>query len=112
MSTPSETNRGGFSVEKVDSCHNGKKALEVLGDRTAVRVLKSLTEQKSTPEISEECGIPLSTAYRKVNELEEAGLIHESTPGLPNDPVKYTRAVEGIFIALGEDLNIEYFLTE
>lgn len=54
--------------------------LQVLADEDCRTIMAAIeTEAKTVPELSEECSIPLSTAYRKINKLEEAAVIEERT---------------------------------
>ena len=53
-----------------------KNILTALGDEYARRILLStMREAKSIERISRDYDIPLTTAYRRVHELQEAGLV-------------------------------------
>jgi len=50
--------------------------LDCLGDEYSVRILSALTEREmSAKGISDELDIPIATVYRRIEELDEAGLI-------------------------------------
>ncbi|MDS0300663.1 helix-turn-helix domain-containing protein [Halogeometricum sp. S1BR25-6] len=52
---------------------------DVLDDADCRAILRATSEEAlSAGELSEECDIPLSTTYRKVESLTEAGLLEES----------------------------------
>jgi len=53
--------------------------LDALADDAAQRIVAALSEPKSASELSEECDIPLSTTYRKLEDLVDASLLSEST---------------------------------
>lgn len=54
--------------------------LQVLADEDCRTIMAAVeTEAKTVPELSEECSIPLSTAYRKIDMLEEAAIVEEKT---------------------------------
>ena len=53
--------------------------LDALADDAARRIVAALTEPKTASELSEECDIPLSTTYRKLEMLTDASLLSEST---------------------------------
>jgi|AntDeeMetagen192_2_1112575.scaffolds.fasta_scaffold01762_6 DNA-binding transcriptional ArsR family regulator len=53
--------------------------LDALADADARRIVSALSEPKTASDISEECDIPLSTTYRKLELLTEASLLSEST---------------------------------
>lgn len=52
---------------------------DVLDDADCRAILRATSEEAlSASELSEECDIPLSTTYRKLESLTEAGLLEES----------------------------------
>ncbi|MES3159994.1 MAG: helix-turn-helix domain-containing protein [Halorubrum sp.] len=53
--------------------------LDALADDAARRIVVTLSEPKTASELSEECEIPLSTTYRKLETLVDASLLSEST---------------------------------
>ncbi len=53
--------------------------LDALADDAAQRIVIALSEPKTASELSEECDVPLSTTYRKLEDLVEASLLTEST---------------------------------
>ncbi|OYR90522.1 transcriptional regulator [Halorubrum sp. E3] len=55
------------------------EVLDALADDAARRIVAALTEPKTASDISEECDIPLSTTYRKLELLTDASLLAEST---------------------------------
>jgi len=55
------------------------EVLDALADDAARQIVAALTEPKTASELSEECDIPLSTTYRKLEILTDASLLSEST---------------------------------
>ena len=55
------------------------EVLDALADDAARQIVAALTEPKTASELSEECDIPLSTTYRKLEKLTDASLLAEST---------------------------------
>jgi len=53
--------------------------LDALADKAARRILAALSEPKTASQLSEECDVPLSTTYRKLEKLTDASLLDEST---------------------------------
>ncbi len=53
--------------------------LDALADDAAQRIVAALSEPKTASELSEECDVPLSTTYRKLETLVDASLLTEST---------------------------------
>ena len=53
--------------------------LDALADEAARRIIAALSEPKTASDLSEECDIPLSTTYRKLETLTDASLLEEST---------------------------------
>ena len=55
------------------------EVLDALADDAARRIVAALIEPKTASELSDECDIPLSTTYRKLEMLTDASLLSEST---------------------------------
>ncbi|MWV64168.1 helix-turn-helix domain-containing protein [Halorubrum sp. JWXQ-INN 858] len=55
------------------------EVLDALADDAAQRFIAALSEPKTASELSEECDVPLSTTYRKLEKLTDASLLSEST---------------------------------
>ena len=53
--------------------------LDALDDADARAILRALVEPMTASELSDECDIPLSTTYRKLDLLTEADLLAEGT---------------------------------
>ncbi|WP_206425120.1 winged helix-turn-helix domain-containing protein [Halosimplex salinum] len=63
----------------------GRAFLEAVSDEDCTAILDAVREERLTiPELSDDCDIPLSTAYRKVHLLQEADLVVEKNR-LPKD---------------------------
>ncbi len=79
-------------------------------DTDCQAILSTIEEEaKAVKEVSEQCDIPLSTAYRKINRLHEAGLIEERVrlSGSGNHTNVYERNFEGAVITLASDGEFE-----
>ncbi|MDY6780594.1 MAG: winged helix-turn-helix domain-containing protein [Halobacteria archaeon] len=76
MSTVNESK----SKENGEPSGMEKKAIELLGDTYSCDILKE-TSKRPLPikEISEEAGVPLTTTYRRVEDLVDAGLLRRKT---------------------------------
>ena len=97
----------------IDSAGEVTEVLTVLEDEECRSILAETSESPySVNELAEECDIPLSTAYRKVDRLADAGLIEEqirlSTSGKHTS--EYRLAVNDIQISIGSDAGIELSL--
>lgn len=67
-----------------------RAALEVLVDDYARSMLEATVyKAKSVPEIMRECNIPMTSAYRRVKKLTEAGLLKVERSVITDDGVKY-----------------------
>jgi DNA-binding transcriptional ArsR family regulator len=53
--------------------------LDALDDADAREIVRTIEESATANEVSERCDIPLSTTYRKLDLLTEAGLLEEGT---------------------------------
>lgn len=87
-----------------------KALLLAIDDGDCREILRAVEEEpKAVKEVSEECEIPLSTAYRKVNRLHEAGLVEEKVrlSGSGNHTNVYEENFDGALITLGADGDFE-----
>ena len=79
--------------------------LDALADDAARRIVTALSEPKTASELSEECEIPLSTTYRKLEKLTEASLLDESTD-IRRDgqhTTRYAVAFEEVAVSVDEE---------
>jgi len=79
--------------------------LDALADDAARRIVTALSEPKTASELSEECEIPLSTTYRKVEKLTDASLLDESTD-IRRDgqhTTRYAVAFEEVAVSVDEE---------
>ena len=84
--------------------------LDALADDDARRIVSSLSDPKTASDISEECDIPLSTTYRKLELLTEASLLSESTD-IRRDgqhTTRYSVSFETITVSLAEENEREF----
>ncbi|MFD1569323.1 ArsR/SmtB family transcription factor [Halorubrum laminariae] len=88
------------------------EVLDALADDPSRRIVTALSEPKTASELSEECDIPLSTTYRKLERLTEASLLEESTD-IRRDgqhTTRYSVAFESVTVSVsdaGEDSDAE-----
>jgi len=78
--------------------------LDALDDADARAIIRTIEEPATANEVSERCDIPLSTTYRKLELLTDAGLLEEGT-AIRSDghhTTTYTVAFEEVRIALTE----------
>ena len=82
-----------------------ERALELLADDAGRRILATLDDPMTTQEVADECGIPRSTAYRKIEQLDEAGLVEDAVRLSPDGghPVTYRRAFEAVDLDIAGD---------
>jgi len=91
----------------------GRRLLEALDDEACRAILEATGETaRSASELSESCDIPLSTAYRKLELLEETGLILEGIRirRSGKHTSEYRRDVDEIRVTVGDDTGIELTL--
>lgn len=71
--------------------------LKALADEYSRAILACIMDKpKSVVEISSECKIPMSTAYRRIHDLEEAGLVHVNGSTISSDGKRYYLYRSGI----------------
>ncbi|WP_410765236.1 helix-turn-helix domain-containing protein [Haloferax sp. DFSO60] len=79
--------------------------LDALDDTDARAIITGLEEPMTASEISDVCGIPLSTTYRKLDLLTDAALLREGTQirADGHHATTYEIAFDQVRIALTED---------
>ena len=78
--------------------------LDALDDADARHIIRTIEGPATASEVSERCEIPLSTTYRKLDLLTDAGLLEEGTEIRTDGhhTTTYTVAFEEVRIALTE----------
>lgn len=79
---------------------DSRDVLRLIGDEDTQTMLECTVSPKTVSELAECTGLSLSTAYRKIDQLTEAGLLDMSIRLTPHGhhPTEYQRAVEEIDI--------------
>jgi DNA-binding transcriptional ArsR family regulator len=95
----------------VDESSDLQPVLDALDDADARSIIVALDEPRTASELSEKCDIPLSTTYRKLDLLTDAGLLEEGTE-IRSDghhTTTYSVAFDEVRIALteGRELDVE-----
>ncbi|OAQ53493.1 transcriptional regulator [Natrinema mahii] len=84
------------------------RVMDLLNDDDARAAYLYAEEPTTVNEIAEELDIPQSTAYRKVENLQEAGLLSQlnerSRTGMP---AHYTQAMDHVSVTYDDPLRIE-----
>lgn len=81
------------------------EVLDALADDAAQKFITALSEPKTASELSEECDVPLSTTYRKLEKLTDASLLEESTE-IRRDgqhTTRYAIAFDDVTVSLNDD---------
>jgi DNA-binding transcriptional ArsR family regulator len=84
--------------------------LGALEDGGCRGILEATTgEALSASEVADQCGLPLSTTYRKLELLAEAGLVEERTRirRSGKHPSEYIRAVADVTVSLDNGAAVE-----
>jgi len=79
--------------------------LEALDDPGCREIITGLDEPRTADEISEQCDIPRSTVYRKLDVLTEASLVDESTEVRTDGhhTTRYVADFDAVHVLLEED---------
>jgi DNA-binding transcriptional ArsR family regulator len=82
-----------------------QRVLEVLSDDCSRTILSALTEPLTATELAEQCDIPSSTVYRKLDTLTAAGLVEERVTVKPEygRVSRYELNVQSVLIAVDDD---------
>jgi predicted transcriptional regulator len=83
--------------------------LDALDDPDCRAIIQSLETPKTAAEVSEDCDIPTSTTYRKLDLLSDASLLAEGTEVRPDGhhATRYEVDFEEVVVELTEDRNLE-----
>lgn len=106
------TNRPSWPVEDdVDP----QAVLSALDDDGCRAILEATTDEALTAtELAEQCEIPTSTAYRKVEKLTDADLVEErvriNTSG--KHATEYRKSFHDVVVSVGDTGGVEIELTE
>lgn len=76
--------------------------LELLGDGQCLDLLGAASDPKTASELSDACGVPLSTTYRKLDRLSDADLVAiRARVGADGDHARrYVRNVSEVVVRL------------
>lgn len=79
--------------------------LGVLCDDYTVAILEATATAKTVPEISDDTGVPPATCYRRVNELEDAGLLEEHDVVVSSNKrtSQYMRCIDSVDISFDDE---------
>jgi response regulator of citrate/malate metabolism len=104
VSTQKFADQSSTDVTTFDRPEAVQSVLDALDDADCRAILDATSEDAlSANEVSDTCDLPLSTTYRKLELLTEAGLLEErtrlSTTGKHSS--EYVRAVEDVVVSLG-----------
>jgi DNA-binding IclR family transcriptional regulator len=86
--------------------------LDALDDPDCRRIIRHLDEPKTAAQVSEDCDIPTSTTYRKLDLLSDASLLAEGTEVRPDGhhATRYEVDFERVVIELAEDRELDVSL--
>lgn len=106
----------GESIEAVRSLETGttEEVLDALGDPDCLAILEATASAAhSASEIGETCGLPLSTAYRKIDQLTDAGLLAERLRIRQSGKHyhEYRRAVDDVVVSFDGPAGISCSIT-
>ena len=86
-----------------------QSVLDALDDPDCRTIIEHLDEPMTASEVSEECDIPMSTTYRKLDLLTEASLLAEGTEIRPDGhhATRYRTDFNEVIVALAEDRSLD-----
>lgn len=100
--------------ESATTDQNPGAILDALDDADCRQILEATSDQSLTAsELSETCGLPLSTTYRKVERLTETGMLRESIRlhRSGKHVNEYSRNVEDVVITVLDSGSLELSVT-
>lgn len=83
--------------------------LDALDDPECRTIIERMEEPMTAKELSEDCDVPLSTTYRKLELLADASLIEERTElrASGRHTARYALDFEAVHVALAEDRSLD-----
>lgn len=81
--------------------------VELLGDEDCRRIFQYAAVPVEVSELVEEFDLPVSTAYRKVDRLNDVGLLVEIRSEENGEPARYARSVGEVTVTVGDDVDVE-----
>jgi len=90
-----------------------QSVLDALDDADCRTIIQHLDEPMTATEVSEECDIPMSTTYRKLDLLTEASMLVEGTEIRPDGhhATRYQLDFEMVEIGLTEEQELDVSVT-
>ncbi|WP_435101618.1 helix-turn-helix domain-containing protein [Halarchaeum sp. P4] len=81
------------------------EVLDALDDADCRAMLEALEDPKTASDLCEECDVPSSTAYRKLDQLSDAGLVTERVTLRDGyrQVTTYARAFDAVRVVADED---------
>lgn len=112
ISVGDRSRTGQSDAAVVDAEETVQVVLEALTDADSRAILEAVgeaAEPLSAAELSEACDVPLSTTYRKLDRLTDAGLLAERTriSRSGNHATEYECGVEDVQVSVGPDAGLE-----
>lgn len=97
------------SGHQQDETLDVEQVFQTLDDQHCREIITQLEEPKTVADIAESCDIPLSTTYRKVEQLDEASLISQQTEIREggHHRARYRLDFVTIFVLLSNDQSID-----
>ena len=84
------------------------RIVELLNDDGARAVYQRVETPTTVAAVAAELDLPQSTAYRKIDELREAGLVRQfARRSTGNEPAYFVRAIDCVSITYDDPLRIE-----
>jgi predicted transcriptional regulator len=105
--TPDEDEAGAASTD------DPLEVVRLLGSKYSAEILGATHEPRSAKDLSEALDIPIATSYRRVNALEESGLLEHTDSVLTDERKRmdvYRRSVDRLvveFSEAGTDVRVE-----
>lgn len=91
------------SYDPGDRC----EILDIISDERSRKILAALEDEMTPQEISDSCGIPLSTVYRKLEKMSETSLVTQGlrieTRGKGEPPKTFEAAFDKLTVAFSQD---------
>ncbi len=98
---------GGIDERELGECFDPELVVELLNDEDALTLFRTATEPMTIQQLTEEGDLSQSTAYRKVEKLNDAGLLVETTAKRPDGdpPARYKQRSPAVTVTVSDDID-------
>jgi len=99
---------GGIDESELGECFEPELVVGLLNDNEALEMFRTATEPMTIQQFADECDVSQSTAYRKIEKLNESGLLVETTTKQPDGdpPARYKQRAPRVTVTVSDEIGV------